>query len=505
MTRAGYIAEQPIISPGRDWAQNHVKAKHAVAVAKSFIRDENNQRIPLDGLPKEEMTKLEARFFDTYRNWAGDVAEELIKSGVVSPDDPIEITEQINAIVAENDPRVRPLQEMLEARVLDPTDPDRQRRLRVPEFPNMMKPAGQGEKGFVESYNAERIAAFNKGLTLGYEDITSWNHPEIESFMKLVSKAKKDKHIDLNDILSNPNEAVRRIIQTQEYSSAGQVYMAGLEYGRGYADKYERLSESDYMDYNEVRQQYDTFGAEFAELSNNTKAATTAQYLANGNQFTPNAATVRSASGYVGSTNVVNTGFKDYKGRNIMLSPQAAVSWQAMIDAGMPFSPSDVHSVYRDEAEWDRLRSQGINASATGAHNIGEAADVHGLTGAWIKEYGHEFGWGPEDSSYGHGSHGGHFRFKGYSPPQQQQTQLPLNTTDKYVAKEHKPGEPLTEEGVPNPDRGADVRVTNGGIQFWFTADGKLNTMAPTGEIKRDVDIRMLEVLEADEKQRGLW
>jgi len=29
--------------------------------------------------------------------------------------------------------------------------------------------------------------------------------------------------------------------------------------------------------------------------------------------------------------------------------------------------------------------------------------------------------------------------------------------------------------------------------------------MAPTGEIKRDVDIRMLEVLEADEKQRGLW
>ena len=92
--------------------------------------------------------------------------------------------------------------------------------------------------------------------------------------------------------------------------------------------------------------------------------------------------------------------------------------------------------------------------------------------------------------------------------PQPQQLSNQVNTTDKYVAKKHKPGEPLTEEAVRNPDHGADVRVTKGGIQFWFTNDGKLNTMAPDGKIKRDVDIRMIEVLEADEvvnNKGGLW
>ena len=130
--------------------------------------------------------------------------------------------------------------------------------------------------------------------------------------------------------------------------------------------------------------------------------------------YTPNATTVQSASGYVGSTNVVVTGFKDYKGRDIKLSAPAAVSWQAMIDAGMPFNPGDVHSVYRDEAEWKRLRAQGFSASATSAHNLGEAMDVHGLTGDWLKKHGHKYGWGPE-GSYGHGSHGGHFIFTGWN------------------------------------------------------------------------------------------
>jgi len=130
--------------------------------------------------------------------------------------------------------------------------------------------------------------------------------------------------------------------------------------------------------------------------------------------YIPNATTVQSTSGYVGSTNVVDTGFKDYKNRPIKLSPQAAKSWQAMIDAGMPFNPAHVASVYRDEAEWQRLRAQGISASATSAHNLGEAMDVHGLTGDWLKKHGHKYGWGPE-GSYGHGSHGGHFIFTGWN------------------------------------------------------------------------------------------
>ena len=125
-------------------------------------------------------------------------------------------------------------------------------------------------------------------------------------------------------------------------------------------------------------------------------------------------ANVQGASGYRGSSEVVDTGLKDYKGRPIRLAPQAADSFKAMVAAmeaeGIPFNPNDMANVYRDEAEYLRLKREGYNPSSGGFHNFGLAFDGHGRLNEFARRRGAEFGFYPHDYE---GTHGGHFEFRG--------------------------------------------------------------------------------------------
>jgi hypothetical protein len=113
-------------------------------------------------------------------------------------------------------------------------------------------------------------------------------------------------------------------------------------------------------------------------------------------------------SDYVGSSNVVDSGYKDYQNRPIMLAPAAAQAFNKMVDNGMPLDR--ITNVYRDEPEYLRLRSEGYGAVSDSAHNYGEAMDVHGKAGEWLKQYGPQYGWYLIDYD---GSHGGHFEYRG--------------------------------------------------------------------------------------------
>lgn len=125
---------------------------------------------------------------------------------------------------------------------------------------------------------------------------------------------------------------------------------------------------------------------------------------------TPTQSMVTGKSGYVGSTNVVSTGYKDASGRDIKLNPGAAQAFKQMIDAGMPFSSKEIANVYRDENEYLRLKSQGYKPASNSKHNLGMAADIHGAMNTWIRKNGAKYGWYVNDYS---GSHGGHFEWRG--------------------------------------------------------------------------------------------
>ena len=125
--------------------------------------------------------------------------------------------------------------------------------------------------------------------------------------------------------------------------------------------------------------------------------------------------------GFMGSTNVVDIGYKDDSGRPVMLSPSAGAAFKQMIQDGMPYNSRDVANVYRDKAEYERLISQGYKPAKNSYHNYGEAADIHGQMNTWIRKHGAKYGWKANDYS---GSHGGHFEFKGGGsvPPQNNET-----------------------------------------------------------------------------------
>lgn len=117
-----------------------------------------------------------------------------------------------------------------------------------------------------------------------------------------------------------------------------------------------------------------------------------------------------SRSDYRGSSTVVTVETKDQQGRPLRFAPKAADAWKQMLAAGMPVNPKDITSVYRDENDYLRLKSEGYNPASNSYHNYGEAIDVHGKTGEWIRKYGHKFGWFPHDYN---GSHGGHYEYRG--------------------------------------------------------------------------------------------
>lgn len=150
---------------------------------------------------------------------------------------------------------------------------------------------------------------------------------------------------------------------------------------------------------------------------------------------------VTGKSGYKGSTNVVDTGLKDYKGRAIKLNPGAAKAFKDMIAAGMPFKSGEVTSVYRDEAEYLRLVREGYNPSANSAHNYGEGADIQGSMGEWIKKNGSRYGW--YYTPYPGQSHQGHFEWRGApSTPQQRKTDQPPGQLPEIFKQKPKPTQP---------------------------------------------------------------
>jgi len=278
---AGYGGEAPTITAGQKVVNDQITNTEATNNGITFIKEMGTgKEIALDGIPTAAMNSLKGSIADTYRAWASDLADQLMASGV-RPED---VEAEINAIVRTDDPRTDPLKKALQARWTDPNATDPNKRLLVPQFPYMRKPISKDAKGFTQSYDEAYWAAQKAGQTFGLADI-DLEHPVVESWLGRVDKANRYKHIDLQNELSNAPAWVKHIMRTQKFSTPGQVYQAALDNVKDYGDKYKKLSESDYMDYTEVKQQYDTLGGQFAALNQHVKEAIAAQggYIPNAN------------------------------------------------------------------------------------------------------------------------------------------------------------------------------------------------------------------------------
>ena len=279
---AGYGGEAPAITAGQQFVNDNITHTEGVDIGKALIRNTDGKRVPLKGIPTEDMKMIDRNVSDAVTSWAAETADYLIAQGM-DPARPGEIEKEINRIVTEKTSLLNPLLHKLEA-TFDPNNPT------IPQFENMQKARGVGEKGFQQTYTEKRLNAMNNGKHFGLREAFSGpiDHEEVHNFMSVVDKAKRYKHIDLQNVLSNAPKWVREVVRTQKFSSAGQVYQAILDYAEGYGDKYTRLSESDYMDYIEVKQQYDVLGSQLSKLDQRTQAVITARHTANGG-FTPNA------------------------------------------------------------------------------------------------------------------------------------------------------------------------------------------------------------------------
>ena len=174
------------------------------------------------------------------------------------------------------------------------------------------------------------------------------------------------------------------------------------------------------------------------------------------------------AGGFVGAprASMTDTGYKDYKGRPVLLSPSAAEGFKCMVEKGMPVNPGDITNVFRDEAEYRRLISQGFGAASNSKHNFGEAMDVHGTMGQWIRRKGGKCGWGPNDYA---GSHGGHYEFSGGNP---------APARDEVYSNEQQTG--------PGSYKGLDAEQTGKAILESAPVMGAGNLLNWTGKAAQD-------------------
>ena len=178
------------------------------------------------------------------------------------------------------------------------------------------------------------------------------------------------------------------------------------------------------------------------------------------------------SGGFVGSTNVVNTGYKDYKGRPAMLSPSAAEGVKCMIEKGMKWNAADVANVYRDRSEYQRLLNAGYSPATRSKHNFGEAMDVHGSMGQWIRSKGKDCGWGPHDYA---GSHGGHYEFFG------SRTQSPARDETYGDKAQNDPGGVKGETAGNLGERMAEAAGPAGGLFSNPVTTGLGNVMNTVG------------------------
>jgi hypothetical protein len=99
-------------------------------------------------------------------------------------------------------------------------------------------------------------------------------------------------------------------------------------------------------------------------------------------------------------------GANDQQGRPIAFSKEGAEAFAKMMaDSGGAVKPSDVASSKRS-----LQKNAAVGGATNSPHLRGVAMDIHGSSGAWIRQHGHKYGWKPHDYS---GTHGGHFVFGG--------------------------------------------------------------------------------------------
>lgn len=99
-------------------------------------------------------------------------------------------------------------------------------------------------------------------------------------------------------------------------------------------------------------------------------------------------------------------GVKDSYGRPAVFSKGAAIAFARMIkDSKGQVSGRDIASSKRS-----RAKNAAVGGAKNSKHMYGNAMDIHGRSGRWIRAHGRKYGWVPNDYS---GSHGGHFEFRG--------------------------------------------------------------------------------------------
>jgi LAS superfamily LD-carboxypeptidase LdcB len=76
-----------------------------------------------------------------------------------------------------------------------------------------------------------------------------------------------------------------------------------------------------------------------------------------------------------------------------------------MADSGGVVKASDIASSQRSEA-----KNRNVGGVAGSQHLSGNAIDIHGPSGEWMKKNGPKYGWYLNEYD---GSHGGHFEYRG--------------------------------------------------------------------------------------------
>ena len=103
-------------------------------------------------------------------------------------------------------------------------------------------------------------------------------------------------------------------------------------------------------------------------------------------------------------------GANDQHGRPIAFSKEGAEAFAKMMaDSNGAVKPSDVASSKRSPQ-----KNAAVGGATNSPHLRGVAMDIHGTSGAWIRQHGHKYGWKPHDYA---GTHGGHFVFGGAGMP----------------------------------------------------------------------------------------
>jgi hypothetical protein len=122
---------------------------------------------------------------------------------------------------------------------------------------------------------------------------------------------------------------------------------------------------------------------------------------------TGNTVSVQPASHKATGSGYTVEGAVDSQGRPVVFGSENAARafGQMMADSGGKVKGSDVTSSQRSEE-----KNKSVGGVSGSKHLTGNALDIHGTSGEWIRENGSKYGWKPNDYP---GSHGGHFEFSG--------------------------------------------------------------------------------------------